>query len=724
MKQKILLVSIGLILCFTIPALSDETVPFKDHWEKIQALFEQYHKTVPNSFKDMIVRPDEIDLQEHTIALVVHDIAELLQDPELPEAPLGETLQELEHALTDYLAHLDSVSTDSLERKKNRETVCNLFVTKLLTVCSIVSLYGPMTINPLTRAAAALLTVNGNAAIDGTLIVENLLVEDATAFANLVFNNIIVLNDLTVHDTATLNILNAGDTTFGTMAVNGNVTMSDSIAINPAAGNAITINTNTFIVDADGNTKVNNLTVNGTFNVPNFGNITINGTLTVTGAVTLQNTLNVTGNTTFSTVATSGLAALNSMSVTNNATVGGTLGVTGNTTLSTVSTSGLATLTSLVVTNSATIGTILGVTGDLTLAANVNMNNTSSSAVGVVTKGGSPFIHNFGTNNTFLGVNSGNFTTTGSNNSAMGVEAGLTLGNSSNSVLAGYRAGRLADASQTVIVGSEAASLAPSLTDNLIIGSSAAGNAATIGNGNVIVGYQAGLNLTGGLNVIIGQGAGPSVTQQENLMIGSSATPPGAVLTSGNYNIFIGPTAGSAITNGDTNIIFGTTGPAGAATGQVYLGNQTHTNLYLLTNGSNSATSLPTAAATQPLQIDNTTGAVTRFTSSARYKTNIMPMVDMSTIIKQLQPVTFNPNSDLARTCYGLLAEDVARIDSNVVCFDTEGRPDSVHYEAFIPMLIKAYQLQKQELLYEQQVYANMITELIELENITKTISW
>src|SRR5439155_11157662 len=48
---------------------------------------------------------------------------------------------------------------------------------------------------------------------------------------------------------------------------------------------------------------------------------------------------------------------------------------------------------------------------------------TSTSTTGNVTKGGNRFIHNFGTNNTFMGINAGNFTMSGTNNNAFGVNA-------------------------------------------------------------------------------------------------------------------------------------------------------------------------------------------------------------------------------------------------------------------------------------------------------------
>src|SRR5262245_46704194 len=58
--------------------------------------------------------------------------------------------------------------------------------------------------------------------------------------------------------------------------------------------------------------------------------------------------------------------------------------------------------------------------GTLTLAGNLALANTTSASVGVVTKGGAPFLHNFGPGNTFLGSQTGNLTMTGGGNTAVG----------------------------------------------------------------------------------------------------------------------------------------------------------------------------------------------------------------------------------------------------------------------------------------------------------------
>ena len=64
------------------------------------------------------------------------------------------------------------------------------------------------------------------------------------------------------------------------------------------------------------------------------------------------------------------------------------------------------------------------VTGSLSLSGSITLPNTTSASVGVITLGSTPFLHNFGTNNTFVGASAGNLTMTSpGNNTAVGFSA-------------------------------------------------------------------------------------------------------------------------------------------------------------------------------------------------------------------------------------------------------------------------------------------------------------
>src|SRR5258707_6576272 len=60
---------------------------------------------------------------------------------------------------------------------------------------------------------------------------------------------------------------------------------------------------------------------------------------------------------------------------------------------------------------------------DVEVQGNLTMHDSTDATVGNVLKEGVTFLHNFGTNNTFLGSGAGNFTMSGSSNTATGFGA-------------------------------------------------------------------------------------------------------------------------------------------------------------------------------------------------------------------------------------------------------------------------------------------------------------
>ena len=57
---------------------------------------------------------------------------------------------------------------------------------------------------------------------------------------------------------------------------------------------------------------------------------------------------------------------------------------------------------------------------DVDVPGNLTMPDSADSTVGNILKEGAPFLHNFGTRNTFLGSNAGNFTMSGRDNTHWG----------------------------------------------------------------------------------------------------------------------------------------------------------------------------------------------------------------------------------------------------------------------------------------------------------------
>src|SRR5262249_28509150 len=80
--------------------------------------------------------------------------------------------------------------------------------------------------------------------------------------------------------------------------------------------------------------------------------------------------------------------------------------------------------------------------------------------------------------------------------------------------------------------------------------------------------------------------------------------------------------------------------------------------------------------------------------SSARFKDEINPMDKASEAILALKPVTFRYKKDIDpdRTPqFGLVAEQVEKVNPNLVARDEQGKPFTVRYEAVNAMLLNEF---------------------------------
>ena len=78
--------------------------------------------------------------------------------------------------------------------------------------------------------------------------------------------------------------------------------------------------------------------------------------------------------------------------------------------------------------------------------------------------------------------------------------------------------------------------------------------------------------------------------------------------------------------------------------------------------------------------------------SSKRFKEHIKPMDKASEAILALKPVTFHDKSDVKKTpCFGLIAEEVADVNPNLVVRDKKGEIYTVRYDAVNAMLLNEF---------------------------------
>jgi len=119
----------------------------------------------------------------------------------------------------------------------------------------------------------------------------------------------------------------------------------------------------------------------------------------------------------------------------------------------------------------------------------------------------------------------------------------------------------------------------------------------------------------------------------------------------------------------------------------------------------------------------NTDGKLGTTTSSKRFKEDIKPMDKASEALFALKPVAFRYKKEIdpaGRSQFGLVAEEVEKINPELIVRDEEGKPYSVRYEAVNAMLLneflkehaKAAQLKKdlESKLGEQQKQIEALT--------------
>ena len=87
-------------------------------------------------------------------------------------------------------------------------------------------------------------------------------------------------------------------------------------------------------------------------------------------------------------------------------------------------------------------------------------------------------------------------------------------------------------------------------------------------------------------------------------------------------------------------------------------------------------------------------GKIGTLASSRRYKEEIKPIKQASEVLYRLKPVSFRYKKEIDRShalSFGLIAEEVANIDPDLVTPDRDGKPETVRYEAVNAMLLNEF---------------------------------
>jgi len=275
-----------------------------------------------------------------------------------------------------------------------------------------------------------------------------------------------------------------------------------------------------------------------------------------------------------------------------------------------------------------------------------------------------------GVGNTAIGANALRNNTEGGTNTSIGVQALFTNTTGQDNTATGFQALFFNDGDPNNLEGS----------DNCAFGSYALGNSTT-GDSNSAFGWSAlGHNTIGFNNTAIGALALASNTEgHANTAVGFDALEH----ATGSFNTGVGDQAGFNLTTANNVICIGTVGGQNIDN-SCFIGN-TYSNIQPV---SGTDPDYVTIDHNGRLGRSNFNG------SSRRFKHDIKPMDKASAVIFALKPVSFRYNKEYdsaERPYFGLIAEEVAQVDSDLVGRNKKGEPESVRYEQINAMVLNEF---------------------------------
>jgi len=310
-------------------------------------------------------------------------------------------------------------------------------------------------------------------------------------------------------------------------------------------------------------------------------------------------------------------------------------------------------------------------------------NADSNTAVGAAAL----LLNTSGSSNTAVGTDALVYNDSGYRNNAVGTFALYTNTDGYGNNAVGYEA-LYANTSgfQNAAIGGGALFSNTTGSTNIAVGTGALYRNST-GSSSTAVGMEALYNNIVDGNTATGfQALFYNTTGIVNNAVGSTALDSN---TSGSYNTALGDAAGYNATTGDHNVYIGA-GMYGAA-GE-------SNACYIASIYGQSID--PGTAATVSVAANNKLGTIA---SAVRFKKDIKPIDDASKAILALKPVTFHYKTDRNNTpCFGLIAEEVAEANPDLIVRDKNGKIYSVRYDAVNAMLLNEF-LKEHRKVEEQQ---------------------
>jgi Chaperone of endosialidase len=208
-------------------------------------------------------------------------------------------------------------------------------------------------------------------------------------------------------------------------------------------------------------------------------------------------------------------------------------------------------------------------------------------------------------------------------------------------------------------------------------------------------------NLQGSANAAIGAGALLSNTNGFR----NTATGSNALLgnTTGSDNTALGYTAGSNQDTGSANVYIGA--------GMVGVSGESNACYIKSIFGQTSASGIPV--------LINSSNKLGTTTSSQRFKEDIKSMDKASEELLALRPVTFHYKKEIdpAGTAqFGLVAEEVEKVNPDLIVRDQEGKPYSVRYDQVNAMLLNEFLKEHRKV---EELEANAARQQKQIERLT-----
>jgi hypothetical protein len=327
---------------------------------------------------------------------------------------------------------------------------------------------------------------------------------------------------------------------------------------------------------------------------------------------------------------------------------------------------------------SNTVGSFNTATGVNTLSHNIAGGSNTASGANAL------FNNSRGDENTANGAFALYGNTTGSSNTANGSFA-----------LQSNTTGKMNTANGSGALYLNTTGIANTANGVLALYHNATGSRNTANGYNALLNSNAGGNTANGANALLS-----NTTGGFNTAIGFQALQNN---TTGSFNTAVGFAAGINLTTGNDNIYVANNGVA-ADSGTLRIGNIRQTAAYI------QGIYGQTVASGVGVIID-AFGHLGTVQSSAAFKEAIKPMDKASEAILALQPVTFRYKKEFdpeGIPQFGLVAEEVEKVNPDLVARDEEGKIMSVRYEAVNAMLLN-------EFLKEHQAVQELKKQIAEL---------